>query len=225
MQSDIDRLGAVLDRLTTSDRSFAVDLIHAARTKGLSPRQLPWVKTLLERGTAGPPPTVAINGKPIVDLLQKAAERLKHPKVLVASGDQALRLSIAGAQSRYPGSINVASTDKSFDDRQFFGRITADGTFHASARIDPATATAVAAALQALAENPAAAAKAYGTRFGHCCFCSLTLTDGPSIDAGYGPICADKYGLPWGGANQPLPINRRAAKAMKRRAGQADLVT
>jgi hypothetical protein len=42
-------------------------------------------------------------------------------------------------------------------------------------------------------------------RFGHehhrCVFCARTLTDeqdGRSVDVGYGPICADKYGLPWG---------------------------
>jgi len=42
-------------------------------------------------------------------------------------------------------------------------------------------------------------------RFGHehsrCVFCSHNLSDekdGRSVDVGYGPICADKYGLPWG---------------------------
>lgn len=42
-------------------------------------------------------------------------------------------------------------------------------------------------------------------RFGHqhhrCVFCSRKLsdeTDGRSVDVGYGPICADRYGLPWG---------------------------
>jgi hypothetical protein len=42
-------------------------------------------------------------------------------------------------------------------------------------------------------------------RFGHehhrCVFCSRNLsdeTDGRSVDVGYGPICANKYGLPWG---------------------------
>lgn len=42
-------------------------------------------------------------------------------------------------------------------------------------------------------------------RFGHdhsrCVFCSRNLSDekdGRSVEVGYGPICADKYGLPWG---------------------------
>jgi hypothetical protein len=41
-------------------------------------------------------------------------------------------------------------------------------------------------------------ATAYGRRMGECCFCGLTLTDGRSIAVGYGPICAGKWGLPWG---------------------------
>ena len=35
----------------------------------------------------------------------------------------------------------------------------------------------------------------------HCAFCGLELTDdgeGRSVEVGYGPICAKKYGLPWG---------------------------
>ena len=40
-----------------------------------------------------------------------------------------------------------------------------------------------------------------GVQSHFCCFCSTELTDdrtGHSIDRGYGPICANKYGLPWG---------------------------
>lgn len=34
-----------------------------------------------------------------------------------------------------------------------------------------------------------------------CCFCGIALTDdgdGRSVKVGYGPVCAAKYGLPWG---------------------------
>lgn len=41
-------------------------------------------------------------------------------------------------------------------------------------------------------------AKALGALYGVCVFCSATLTDEPSIAAGYGPICASNNGLPWG---------------------------
>lgn len=33
----------------------------------------------------------------------------------------------------------------------------------------------------------------------HCMFCGIQLTHPNSVAAGYGPICAAKYGLPWEG--------------------------
>lgn len=39
-------------------------------------------------------------------------------------------------------------------------------------------------------------------RFGHltgaCVFCSRKLTDERSVSVGYGPVCAERVGLPWG---------------------------
>jgi hypothetical protein len=46
-----------------------------------------------------------------------------------------------------------------------------------------------------------AARLADGTEAGACCFCATPLTaDGPgeSVHRGYGPVCAGRYGLPWG---------------------------
>lgn len=47
----------------------------------------------------------------------------------------------------------------------------------------------------------AAEAAALGHATHHCCFCGIELTDegnGRSVEVGYGPICANKNGLPWG---------------------------
>jgi hypothetical protein len=41
-------------------------------------------------------------------------------------------------------------------------------------------------------------AKAFGLTTERCVFCSQSLTDGRSKDVGYGPVCADNNGLPWG---------------------------
>lgn len=38
----------------------------------------------------------------------------------------------------------------------------------------------------------------FGAVTGSCIFCMRTLTDERSITVGYGPICADHNGLPWG---------------------------
>lgn len=38
----------------------------------------------------------------------------------------------------------------------------------------------------------------FGKLYGICMYCWRELTDERSIEVGYGPICADKRGLPWG---------------------------
>jgi hypothetical protein len=41
-------------------------------------------------------------------------------------------------------------------------------------------------------------AQAFGVNTGRCIACALELTDGRSTERGYGPVCAKKYGWPWG---------------------------
>lgn len=38
----------------------------------------------------------------------------------------------------------------------------------------------------------------FGKLWGSCVFCSRLLTDERSVAVGYGPVCADHNGLPWG---------------------------
>jgi Family of unknown function (DUF6011) len=44
-------------------------------------------------------------------------------------------------------------------------------------------------------------AAAFGHEHDHCVFCGLSLSDDKanrSVEVGYGPVCAEKYNLPWG---------------------------
>jgi hypothetical protein len=79
--------------------------------------------------------------------------------------------------------------------RHWFGQITIEGEFEPSRRVEPAMQTAVAAALVAVASDPAKAAAEYGRLTGHCCLCTLPPTDPRSTAVGYGRICAGHYGL------------------------------
>lgn len=38
----------------------------------------------------------------------------------------------------------------------------------------------------------------FGKLWGSCVFCSRLLTDERSVAVGYGPVCAEHNGLPWG---------------------------
>ena len=82
-----------------------------------------------------------------------------------------------------------------------FRRVSRSGEFEAGRDVTPETATAIVAALTAFAADPEAVGAAYRERSGCCCLCSTPPTNKLSIELGYSPICADRYGLtrnlPW----------------------------
>lgn len=191
----VESLRSVLPNLRENDRGFAQSLCDQFTMRGLSPKQEVWVDRMIERAA---PKTVA---QPVADLSPLVAlftnAKLKNPKLLVKINDRSLRLTRAGQNARVPGSINITSVG-SFEDRDWYGRVTQDGVFQPSNRYDNQTMTAVVAALKALAENPVEVAAAYGHETSNCCFCGIELTDPRSVTAGFGPICAEHWGLPWG---------------------------
>lgn len=136
------------------------------------------------------PPVQTVNASEIAAFLLAAKARgLKYPKArfLAPDGQTELRLTVAGEQSKAPGSINV------FLGEAWTGRIRPDGALNGGAL---ATDAALLATLRQIALDPAAAAKAYGALMCRCSFCNLPLTDAGSVEVGYGPTCAKSYGLP-----------------------------
>lgn len=131
--------------------------------------------------------TVTANAKPVADFLNAAKERgLKYPKVAFIMGGATITLKLAGAASKNPGAVFV------FIGGNYSGSIATDGTVRGALAKDAATL----ASLDQIMVNPAAAAKAYAQVTGACSFCAKELTDAGSIEVGYGPVCARKYGLP-----------------------------
>jgi Family of unknown function (DUF6011) len=192
MQS-IDALRENLARLTESDQAFASSLLDQAHSRGLTAKQVGWVDKLVRKATAPRPEPV--NVAPIIDFLHDA--NIKRPRLVLSAGDQDIRLSIAGPSSRTPGYVIVTSPERAFSERRFLGRIGPDGVFEPSLTVDPEAQTAIVAALQAMALDPAGTAAAYGKLMGSCCFCGLPLSDGKSLAVGYGKTCAQKYNLPY----------------------------
>lgn len=208
MTHSIEALRAALPNLSARDQHFAEGLIlqheggRGGNQRGLSDKQWHWVGELTKRATEPPQKRTTDVGsvKGIVDLLERAAQHLKRPALIVRANDRDLRLNIAGARASMPGSINVCSAD-GYADREWYGRITRDGQFEPSRKFDATTQTAVAGALQAMASDPAKAAADYGRLTGVCCFCNTPLGHGEdkrSTQVGYGPVCAKNWGLPWG---------------------------
>jgi hypothetical protein len=123
----------------------------------------------------------------IVDLFAKVD--LKRPKLRIR--DEAGNGYSLTPSTKEPGCIAVFLDGA---ERGFRGTITTDGELR-SRDAQPG----MVAALRRFACDPVSAAKLYGTETGSCCFCARDLTDPQSVAVGYGPICADKWGLPHGG--------------------------
>ena len=51
--------------------------------------------------------------------------------------------------------------------------------------------------LDTILSNPISESALQGKEYGRCCFCNRELDNEGSIQHGYGPICAEKWGLPW----------------------------
>lgn len=197
---NIAPLVAALPTLSAKNAAFAASLISQHTTRGgLSDKQWYWVNKLAAPVAPTPAATQVGNVAAIVTLLENAKKHLQRPAILVRANEQDLRLNIAGSTAKVPGSINVCSVAKDATGRNsWFGRVTREGEFQPSLRYDAETQTAIAAALVAMANDPAKAAAEYGHLTGICCFCAKKLTDERSTTVGYGPVCAKHYALPWG---------------------------
>lgn len=195
------------------DQAFAYSLLSAAAMRGLSDKQAAWVRKLVDRAISPPPAVINVGDvSGLIALFDKAkASGLKWPKLRTTTADGiALTIKVAGEQSRNAGDLYVTSGKQ--ETRLYFGRVDRAGVFHPSQQPEAQALTACAAALKAMASDPAAAGKAYGARTGSCAFCSLPLDDGRSVHVGYGPICAEKWGLPWGERDEKPARKRKGRK-------------
>ncbi len=138
-------------------------------------------------------------------LFDVAATGGKWPRITINADGYEFFLYVSGSKAAVPNVINVKTRDKSDNPKTgWFGRITIDGAWDQRHKeVDERMADA----LSRLAMDPVGTVAMYGRLSGKCCFCKKQLTDPPSVEAGYGPICAKRWGLAWGGGKllQPVP--------------------
>lgn len=193
----IESLRGVLQKLTGRSLEFATSLVNQYDNKGsLSDKQMYWVCELYKQTLQTKPETKQPEVKvpKIQEMFQKAATKLKRMKVeLKTVGGERVVFKPAGEHSKYHGSIMVTD-GRRFGENQFFGYIDLDGVFHHGKRCNPEVVELVTQ----FGDDPELVAMQYGRENHVCCFCMRGLTDKRSTDVGYGPVCADRYGLNWG---------------------------
>lgn len=161
-----------------------------------------WHPVCPENGSGTPEPVVLADGlDSIRALLNRAAGRLRWPKIELSlpKPKLLLRLYMAGPNSRYQGQVMVLAG--AYRPTDWMGRIDQDGEFHRSARfasLPEHVRETIVNLLSDFANDPAGVAGEHGRRLGNCCFCSRELSTPESLFVGYGPVCAENYGLPWG---------------------------
>jgi hypothetical protein len=194
----VNELEQSLHVLSDRDQAFARSLIDNFRDRGLTPSQGDWVAILLDRVDQAKLPhpprrsqQLAKGFTQIVTLFNRARDQgLRYPKIrLQTSSGQKIVLRMSSK-----GDVTVTDNGPSFHDRKYFGKINPEGLFSPTKLVTPD----VTQLLKDLAENPTEMAALYGHQTSNCCFCGLELTTSESVTVGYGPICADNWGLPWG---------------------------
>lgn len=205
LQAQLTTLEGLLSKFTQErDREFASSLIEQGKRRGLSPKQTPWVQKLIEKanGVVRTPEREKVeigDCSRIIELFDKAKQKLKAPAIVLGGQyEGVLRLKPAGPQARVPGSINVVS-EQSGREPVWLGRVLRDGHLEISPKVlgERIVLDAIPF-LRAFAVQPEVGAKQSARFTGRCCFCNTRIKDARSTEVGYGPDCAESYGLPWG---------------------------
>ena len=198
-----------LTLLPKGDQPFALDLLNTLKSKGsLSEKQWYWVEKLASTAeVAGVPdftmdaddqPAASAAGlAPILGLFDKASKYLKFPKVTLQFGETTIQLAMSGKASSRPGSISITDGG-GYGNSIWYGRINTDGSWEPSKKLKDAMKDDLTSILAKLALDPQGTVSAFGCTTGKCAFCMAALNDKRSVEAGYGKVCAQRWGLPWG---------------------------
>ena len=118
----------------------------------------------------------------IFTLFNNAATHLRYPAINLTSKD-GHKIRVYRATKGYIA-IKV--------DGEYVGKLVS-----ADVKIILYSAKELLPEIDALLSNPISESALQGKEYGRCCFCNRELDNEGSIFHGYGPICAEKWGLPW----------------------------
>jgi hypothetical protein len=165
--------------------------------KGLS-EVLDWKNSIGQKDE--PKENTVVRVPELIEAFDRAAENLKWPKIKIEKEGRLVRIARQGSRSNNEGGLKIDNGCQYGDPSQaYYGNVTPDGVFHYRNNC-PADVIELVCGLNS---NLGDTASVHGLAFGNCCFCSRELTDPKSVRVGYGPVCADHYGLPHGAKEVP----------------------
>jgi hypothetical protein len=133
------------------------------------------------------------NASKLIDLLKKLPFRREIPRQAqqnIRAAETRTSEKVGPGYYRLDGDFYRVQTSRS-SDRNY-------SLLWTGSRWDYESGRSAYSRLTAAMELSAEDAKEFGDQYHACVFCTQQLTDQRSIDAGYGPICAQNHGLPWG---------------------------
>jgi hypothetical protein len=166
------------------------------RQEPMTEKQIKYLCDLLEKVTVGKAENMttasaSASAKLKLTTLREFLDR-SPGKVIFAAEGKYIQCKYTGTEyTKYPQCYHISEVGKEKD--YYIGRLTLDAAFLGSQR------EVYLSALRAIDTDPLAAAVAYGKAVGSCAFCARELSNPTSVHMGYGPICAEKYNLPWEG--------------------------
>lgn len=146
--------------------------------------------------------TVEGNFNGTLVMLRIAGEKLKRPLIRLLSDPEEGRpqgyfFTLKFRPERPSDGVTIVVGGWSGHGQAYVAGWIRDGRFQPHARNGGAPRP-VLDKIQEFSKDPAQVMKASAAALGVCGFCLQTLSDPESKARGYGPICAENYGLPWG---------------------------
>jgi hypothetical protein len=214
---------AAIDSIPFKSQGFVKSLLAGKAKYGSnSPKQQHWVRVYAEQAQkainpaginvtvggakAAPVPQVLsaiIVGEQLYGMLKKAEDFVfakggkKRPQIKFKPSELSpntpeIGFKIAGASSKFKNQVMVTSGGQ-YGQSHYYGRIES-GIYHPAPKATPAVIEFVVG----FAQEPHKMGSAYGLATFHCCYCGKGIDTVDSKVMGYGPVCASKFGLPWG---------------------------
>lgn len=206
LKTVIEALRSNLLRFPPNDRNFISGLIQAANSpRGMTERQEYFLRLKHDRlkeilaESSRAQSTENLSFPKTLALLKKAAEnRVQFPAIRLQAGDNRIVVSL-----RKSGKVYILDRDKRVERdgaplKLCYAVLNDEAILCKMRGVSSSVFDEIAVALNQFEAHPEKASALSGHATGECCFCGRHLDTAASVAAGYGPICAEKFGLAWG---------------------------